>query len=257
MIFNDRNGVSFFQFPNLARFSGIEHAIFTRNCGYSEGPYRSLNVSFEVGDDQSNVAENRRVISRGIDNKTLVFAKQVHGTEILTFAKNKKNGLERARNTPQQGDAMVSDIPNKYLVMQIADCQSILMYDPARHVVANVHSGWRGSINNIIERTINVMEKNFGCTPSDIVAGVSPSIGPCCAEFTNYKNEIPNKFWAFKDGNDHFDFWSLSRDQLCNAGVLGDNIYVSKKCTKCNADLFFSYRSESITGRFAVVIGLM
>ena len=114
----------------------------------------------------------------------------------------------------------------------------------------------RHGINNIIGRTVNVMKKNFGGLPSDIVAGVSPSLGPCCAEFTNYKDEIPNKYWVYKDGNDHFDFWSLSCDQLCKAGVLLDNIYLSKKCTKCNTDLFFSYRRESITGRFAAVIGL-
>lgn len=256
MILRGKNGVSFFQFPNLARFSGIEHAIFTRNGGYSEGPYRSLNVSFEVGDAQNNVAENRCVISRCIKEKNLVFAKQVHGSEVLVFAKDSRISLERVLNISQQGDAMVTDIPQIFLVIQLADCQSILMYDPVRQVVANVHSGWRGSINNIIDRTIKEMKKNFGCSPSDIIAGVSPSIGPCCAEFSNYKNEIPQNFWKYKDGNHHFDFWSISFHQLCNAGVLPHNIFLSKLCTKCNPDQFYSYRHQAITGRFAAVIGL-
>ena len=166
MILNKRNGVAFFQFPNLARFSGIQHAIFTRNCGYSKGPYKSLNVSFEVGDNQSKVAENRRVISRCLDEKNLVFAKQVHGTGVLTFAKDKKNSSEKVINIPPPGDAMVTDIPNKYLVMQLADCQSILMYDHVRHVVANVHSGWRGSINHAypdVAHTLVQPRRSPGC----------------------------------------------------------------------------------------------
>jgi copper oxidase (laccase) domain-containing protein len=122
-------------------------------------------------------------------------------------------------------------------------------------VVANVHSGWRGSLKNIIGRTVNIMG-TLGVRPPDIIAGISPSLGPCCAEFMNYKQEIPKKFWVYKDGDDHFDFWSLSRDQLGNAGVLPENVCLSKMCTKCCTDLFYSYRGEKTTGRFAAVIGL-
>lgn len=123
-------------------------------------------------------------------------------------------------------------------------------------MVANVHSGWRGSIANIIGHTLDAMKKNFGSDPAHVVAGIGPSLGPCCAEFVNYKEEIPEPFWKYRNDRRHFDFWAVSRDQLCEAGVCAENIHISGLCTRCRTDLFFSYRAEGITGRFAAIIGL-
>jgi hypothetical protein len=274
-----RNGVSFLEFPNFARFSGIRHGVFTRNTGKSSGPFQSLNVSFGVGDDDHNVRENRSIISRCMEEKDLVFAEQVHGIRVMTFTKGGKasyvlnvdvsldgeyseipeekfGGFDSDSERELIGDALVTNIPKKFLVVQVADCQSILMHDPVRQVVANVHSGWRGSINNIIGRTIKAMEKNFGCISSDVIAGIGPSLGPCCAEFVNYEKEIPKAYWKYKDDMDHFDFWSVSCDQLCEAGVLIENVDISRLCTKCDTDRFFSFRGEGTTGRFAAIIGL-
>ncbi len=279
MITAHKNGVSFLKFPKLAQRSGIRHGIFTRNNGESIGSFRSLNVSFGVGDDHRNVIKNRKIISRCLEANTLVFADQVHGIRVVAFEKdkhtntvNKTDGYVAGDNSDifynrtgdfdseserrLQGDALVTNIHNTFLVIQVADCQSILLYDPGRHVVANVHSGWRGSINNIIGRTIGVMERRFDCAPGDIIAGIGPSLGPCCAEFVNYKDEIPKTFWKYKDDRDHFDFWSASQDQLGEAGVLTQNVDLSQLCTKCNPDRFFSFRGEGNTGRFAVIIGL-
>jgi len=251
-----RNGTSFFQFPNFARFSDIRHGIFTRKNGYSKTPYKSLNTSYSNGDDSRNVKLNRSVISKCFDGNQLVFARQVHGTKAEVFAKKSIQLNKRFPDVIPECDAMITDIKKRSLVIQVADCQSILMYDPVRQVVANVHSGWRSSIKNIIGQTISVMEKEFDSKPGNIVAGISPSLGPCCAEFINYKDEIPEEFWKYKDDSDHFDFWVISSDQLCDAGVLKENIYLSGICTRCNTDLFFSFRGEGTTGRFATVIGL-
>ncbi|MBU0697898.1 MAG: polyphenol oxidase family protein [Proteobacteria bacterium] len=279
MILKHVNGVSFFQFPKLAGLADIRHAIFTRHSGDSKGSFRSLNVSYGVGDDRRNVGKNRGIISRCIGEEELVFINQVHGTCVLIFAKENKDGIPvAADHWPQdslgkiqhrqdggdepdsgrrlRGDAMVTDIQNKFLAMQVADCQSVLMYDPVRQVIANVHSGWRGSINNIIGRTVKVMEQHFDCCSRDIIAGISPSLGPCCAQFINYQKEIPAAYWTYKDARDHFDFWSVSCDQLCDAGVLAENLDLSRMCTRCDTDIFFSFRGEGTTGRFAAVIGL-
>lgn len=279
MIVKQKNGVSFLEFPKLAGLSGIQHGVFTRKNGKSKGPFRSLNVSFGVGDNDQTVLENRKIISRCFNDNDLVFLDQVHGTRILVFSKkhhfNKVldtadyfkgecsktlsaqtdiDGIESERRF--EADAIVTDIPGKLLVIQVADCQSVLIYDPIQEVAANVHSGWRGSINNIISCTLKVMENSFGCRSRDIVAGIGPSLGPCCAEFVNYKKEIPEAFWKYKNDTHHFDFWSISRDQLCEAGVLLENVDLSRICTKCDSSRFFSFRGEGTTGRFAAVIGL-
>jgi YfiH family protein len=251
-----RNGTSFFQFPNLSRFSDIRHGIFTRKNGYSKTPYKSLNTSYSNGDDSRNVKLNRLAISKCFNGNELVFARQVHGTRAEVFANKNMPLKNKFPDEIPECDAMITDIKKRSLVIQVADCQSILMYDPVLQVIASVHSGWRGSIKNIIGRTISVMEKEFDSKPGNIVTGISPSLGPCCAEFVNYKDEIPEELWKYKDDSDHFDFWAISSDQLCNAGVLKKNIYLSEMCTRCNTDLFFSFRGEGTTGRFAAVIGL-
>jgi YfiH family protein len=255
LILKKINSVSFYQFPNLSGFSDLWHGVFTRNSGYSKGAFRSLNISFGVGDDEINVELNRETISQCVPGKEIVYLKQVHGTDILTFSQSDR-GADEEKERPYVADGMITDIPGKFLLTQVADCQSVLLYDPVRRVVANVHSGWRGSIKNIIGRTIQIMKNAFSCTASHIVAGIGPSLGPCCAEFIHYRNEIPSRFWSYKKGADHFDFWSISRDQLGESGVVPNNIYSSNMCTKCNPDVFFSYRGENTTGRFAAVIGL-
>jgi hypothetical protein len=279
MIITHKNGVSFLEFKKLANLPGIRHGIFTRNTGVSSDPFRSLNISFGVGDDDRNVRRNREIISKCLNEENLVFADQVHGSRIVVFPKGKKKvmifdsdgcgdvepseilsrriGVSNPDSEHKYvGDALVTNIRKKILVIQVADCQSVIMYDPVQQVVANVHSGWRGSVNDIIGLTIKVMKKSFGCFARDIVAGIGASLGPCCAEFVNYEKEIPKRYWKYKDDNNHFDFWSLSCDQLCQAGVLMDNVNLSRLCTKCDPGRFFSFRGEGATGRFASVIGL-
>ena len=279
MILNQENGVSFLEFPKLKGFSGILHGIFTRANGISKRPYKSLNVAIGIGDDDRAVLENRKIISRCVNSKDLIFLNQVHGRRIAIFAnenhsyqiigaedclrKEYSNNSDHCRDNPGfeserriEADAMITNIPRKFLVIQTADCQSILIYDPIQHVAANVHSGWRGSINNIIGHTVMVMKQSFGCRAQDMTAGIGPSLGPCCAEFVHYKKEIPKAFWKYKHKANHFDFWSISRDQLCEKGVLPENVDVSRICTKCDPNRFFSFRGEGKTGRFANLIGL-
>ena len=279
MIVNRENGVVFLEFPKLKGFSGILHGIFTRENGLSKGPYKSLNIAFGIGDDDRNVLENRKIISRCIKSKDLVFLNQVHGKNIAILSKehyscqaidadgriekdrsvsldHRLKNLSSDSGSRLEADAVITNIPKKNLVIQTADCQSVLIYDPIQHVAANIHSGWRGSINNIIGHTVTVMKKSFGCRAQDMIAGIGPSLGPCCAEFVHYKTEIPKIFWKYKHKVNHFDFWSISRDQLCEKGVLRENVDVSRICTKCDTNRFFSFRGEGKTGRFANLIGL-
>lgn len=248
MILKEKNGLSFFQFPNLAECSGIRHGIFTRSGGCSKGPFQSLNVSFGIGDEEEAIHRNRLLISKCMDDRKLVFINQVHGTEVLE--------IRHSEFEMRNADAMITDVRDIIPVIQVGDCQAVLLCDPEKHVVANVHSGWRGSISNIIGHTVSAMRTGMGCNPRHMLAGIGPSLGPCCAEFINYKREIPEKFWKYKDESNHFDFWKISTDQLCEAGVPMENICSGGLCSKCSTDLFFSYRGERITGRFAAIIGL-
>jgi YfiH family protein len=249
-------GLTCLRFQGLEDFKTVSHAVFTRKGGLSSGAYGSLNSSFGVGDDPERVKDNRRLIQKSLRAGQLVFCRQVHGTDVRIVSASPVDRAPKGWGTRPVADALVTNEPGQFLVIQVADCQPVMVYDPVRKVVANIHSGWRGSIRNVIGRTVQIMTQTFGSEEKDLLAGIGPSLGPCCSEFVNYRSEIPRPFWVYKTKNKHFDFWALSRDQLLTAGLVREHIYSSNLCTRCRTDLFYSYRGEGTTGRFAAVIGL-
>lgn len=243
--------IDIFQFKLFQEFSGLSHGIFSRTGGVSQGAFGSLNVGLNSGDDPSAVAENRQRMLGKMGTDQAVFLHQVHGADIHVFKE------EDISQTPITADGVVTARAGISLVIQVADCQAILLFDPHKQVIANVHSGWRGSVHNILGNCLNVMIQEFRCRPQDILAGISPSLGPCCGEFVNYQKEIPKELWGYKEADrPYFDFWKISRDQLTAQGVKKENIELMEICTRCRADLFYSYRQEHITGRFAASIAL-
>jgi len=248
--------VPYYQFANMADQPGLVHGIFTRQGGQSRAPFNFLNVGLGIGDQPDVVAVNRRRVAACLGVERLVFTHQVHGDDILTVKGGDHPGQAGALHEKQTADAMITDATGICLAIQVADCQAVVVYDPDRAVVANIHSGWRGSIVNIIGRTVQTMIVEFGCNPGHLLAGVSPSLGPCCAEFVNFVQEIPKEFWPYQISKDHFDFWAMSRDQLIQAGVPKKSIEISGWCTRCHPEQFFSYRAEQDTGRFVVAAGL-
>jgi len=256
MILNQKNGFLYFTFEKLAGFDKVRHAVFARANGFSRENFASLNLSYSVGDDESHVNENRKSIGRVLGGNGVVFAHQIHQADILIIDDNIRKKAAASNHEILTADGLVTQIPDTFIGVKLADCQSVMMYDPVKKIAANIHSGWRGSIQNIIGRCIESMRKHFDTNPTDIVAGISPSLGPCCAEFKNFEKEIPRQFWKYKDSRHHFDFWAVSRDQLVSSGVRPENIETADICTKCNSHLFFSYRKLKSSGRFAAVIGL-
>ena len=116
-------------------------------------------------------------------------------------------------------DALITDLSGVGLMIQQADCQAVLLFDPVKEVIAAVHCGWRGSVQGILGRVIAVMVENYGTAPADLQAVISPSLGPCCAEFVNYRQELPAEFQQFMVRDNYFDFWQISRYQLISAGM--------------------------------------
>jgi polyphenol oxidase len=208
-----------------------------------------------AGDDAAHVAVNRRRVSAQFDAMVPVYLRQVHSRNVAVLEDGAAAGGADPF-LPGEADAVVTDRPGRLLTILVADCQAVMLYDPVRSVIANIHSGWRGSVANIIGRTVAVMKERFACRPADVLAGIGPSLGPCCAEFINFRREIPDSLWSYQVSENHFDFWALSRDQLIDAGLRPPHIEVGGICTRCRNDLFFSYRAAKVTGRMAAVIGL-
>ena len=243
-----------FRFGSLGRIPGLTHAVTSRLGGVSRAPFDGLNTSLGVGDDPAAVNANRgwlRQVTGGIH----VYTRQNHGTAIRVIRPRSLPPGETVVTVPEEADALITDAPGVRLLIQTADCQAVMLADPCRRVVANVHCGWRGSVADIIGKTVERMVAEFGCRAVDMVAVIGPSLGPCCAEFVNYEQEIPRPLWPFRVGPHHFDFWAISRHQLVRTGLAANNVACAEICTRCNPHLFFSYRNARQTGRFAALIG--
>ncbi len=248
-----REKIIYFRYPNLFLNPQLVHGVFTRHGGCSEAPYHSLNTSYTVGDPPDNVTANHHTIKETIGANRLIFMNQSHGTDILVLRKGQYTLFE---NIPS-ADAIITNVPFFALMVQLADCQGVIIFDPKKNVVANVHCGWRGNVQNILERVVIRMKKDFGCIESHLLAGISPSLGPCCAEFVSHKEIFPDAFKRFMVRENYFDLWAISRWQLESAGLRGGNIEIAGICTRCGADLFYSYRGEGKTGRFGAVAMLI
>jgi hypothetical protein len=216
----------------------------------SSPPFDQLNVSYGVEDDAQAVAANRQRIRQTLAVDVLISGRQVHGDRVAVIDSKPASDVEIAGC-----DAFITNVPGVGLLIQQADCQAVMLFDQERQVVANIHCGWRGSVAGIIPTTIAAMREKFGTDPARLLAAISPALGPCCAEFVNYRQELPESFHAFQVRPHYFDFRAISRSQLEQAGVEPENITAAAVCTVCDPD-WFSYRRDRQTGRFCSVIGV-
>ncbi len=239
----------YYQFPQLSLDLHLTHGIFTRQGGVSTPPFDSLNISLSVKDRQKDVLSNIKMIKDAIGAKDLIHTNQVHGHDILVLRQN-----HFANSSPSLSvDAMITNIPGIALLVKQADCQGIILYDPEKQVVANVHCGWRGNVQDILGRVVARMKKEFASNASNLKAAIGPSLGPCCAEFVTYRDIFPVEFKRFMVNEHNFDLWEASCWQLKNSGLRPENIEIARICTSCRTDHFYSYRSEGNTGRFGTV----
>jgi len=237
-------------FAAFSQCPALSHGIFNRHGGVSPAPYDSLNVSHGVDDDPQRVKKNRERIKQSLGVDVLVSGRQVHGSQVQVIAEKPVADVEIAGC-----DAFISNVAGVGLLIQQADCQAVMLFDPHRRVAANIHCGWRGSVSNIIATTIRVMAEEFATEPAHLLAAISPSLGPCCAEFVNFQQELPDHFHPFQVKPSYFDFRAISRRQLEETGVKPANISATTICTVCDPN-WFSYRREKKTGRFCSVIGV-
>ena len=203
------NEVPYLQFPEMWRHDQLVHAVFTRQGGVSKAPYDTLNASYMTGDKPECVSSNLQIIKEAIGANELVFMNQMHGKEILALRGERFEAL----GDPVDADAMITDQPQVALMVKQADCQAVLLFDPIKDVVANVHCGWRGNVHNILGSVVGRMNSEFGCRSADLLAAIGPSLGPCCAEFVNYEQEFPEGFGGL---------WSVRGILICGRSAAGN-----------------------------------
>ena len=265
MISVRKNELTVLEFDNLSRFPEICHFSSTRTGGCSSGNYSSLNLGFNSGDAPQDVTANRKTLctALGINPGTIVFPKQTHTATIKMITSCFNELDERAQKQfLNETDAVVTDLKGVCVAIKTADCVPILLFDSKQKVVAAVHAGWRGTVQNIVKETIQLMAEKYGSSPSDLWAGIGPSISPEIYEvgeevWSQFASEFYQATYPSKADKRLLDLWSANYHQLVNAGVPSEQIEAARICTYSNPDQFFSARRDGLkTGRMATGIML-
>ena len=261
---NTGGRLNLFKFDILSHEPDLVHFVTTRYGGVSLPPYNSLNLGLHTADEQTRVLENRTLLAAetGIAPDRFLYASQVHSGDVKVI--DEEAVAKGILTQNPQTDATITDLPGICLMVMVADCVPVLLFDPVKRVSAVVHAGWRGTIHHITSNTVAKMMDHFGCNPGDILAGIGPSIGPCCYEVGEEVKAVVQERFGTTDrylvlqphsAKPHFDLWFANHKQLTDNGVKAEHIETSRLCTKCNQQLFYSSRADKgITGRFAAGI---
>jgi polyphenol oxidase len=187
----------------------------------------------------------------------MVEAQQIHGAQTAVV------GPRDAGRIIPGVDALLTDSPDVWVAVHTADCVAVLLLDPARPAVAAVHAGWRGVAAGVIPSAVAGLREAFGTDPARCVAALGPAIGPCCYEVDGPVAGAmegapwwPNASEPGAPGKWYLDLREAIRAQLIAAGVPPRHVDAIPGCTRCQPDLYFSYRRERATGRMAACVAL-
>ena len=250
-IFDEKtvDGVPYLSYPILESTGMVKHGFSTRLGGVSTGHCATMNISTTRGDDPKAVEENRRRIAKAIGVKTedLTYTNQTHTTNVAVV-----EAKDRGRRF-METDGMVTNVPGICLVTFYADCVPLFFVDPVHRAIGLSHSGWRGTVNKMGKVTVELMQKEYGPDPSQVVAAIGPSICRDCYEVSEDVIEEfragfdealwPDLFCRKENGKYQLDLWRANQAVLAEAGVCKENTAVTNLCTHCNPEILFSHRS--------------
>lgn len=253
-----KDGVEYLQFRRLLEYKDII------NHAYSLGidkNYRTAKANKQKldGITYQKAIEDYTNLCQAIDSKPehLIKTNQDH-TDEVKVVKEKINLKEPDFNLEQYAktDGLITNQKGMLLATTNADCILLLFFDPVKKVIANTHSGWRGTLQRISIKTVKKMKKEFGCQPEDILCCICPSIRKCHFEVDK---EVKDRFEKEFDDIDNIDEvieetkpnqkWNIDTVKinqilLKKEGLKPKNIIDSKICSVCHSNLVHSYRVE-------------
>ena len=248
----NKNGMNYLQFRILNDL-GIKHAYSLKTEG--------INFRHSGGDLVTERNSYKRLCDAvGLDVINVTKPKQKHT--------NKIKRVDKVYLPEEIGeiDGLITNKQNLVLATTNADCILYLLYDRKNNAIANVHSGWKGSYQRIIENAIDEMINEFGTNPKDLIVCICPSIRKCCFEVGldvrdmfyekfSFLEDI-NKFIlnGFEENKFYIDTVGINNCLLVQKGVRKENIYDSGICSMCHDDMIHSYRSEGKEFKLATAI---
>jgi YfiH family protein len=249
------------QFPHL--MAGIT----SKNGGYSEGEFKSLNLGFHVGDVLKDVRLNRSEISTRLEFPldSWIGAEQTHNDTILKVTRaDRGKGAECYDDSLKDTDGFYTDEKGILLTLCYADCVPLFFIAPERGVIGVAHAGWKGTVKQIAKKMVELWQTE-GIAPEQIFAVIGPSICEKCyivdkrvIDFVQKVLEDVEKkpYNLINEGQYSLDLREVNRLLLLKAGIPEQQILVTGYCSSCDREHFFSHRRDhGRTGRMLSFIG--
>ena len=230
--------------PDWPAPPNVRALITTRSGGVSVGPYASMNPADHVGDEPQAVAQNRALLRAALPSEPF-WLKQIHSDIVAEVPVG-----------PMEADACIARVAKQVCVVLTADCLPVLFCAADGSVVAAAHAGWRGLCAGVLERTVAAM----GVPGQQVLAYLGPAIGPGAFEvgpevreaFMAQDDAATAAFAPHANGKYLADLYLLARQRLARLGVT--QVSGGGDCTYSDADRFFSYRRDGVTGRMASLV---
>ena len=253
----EKNHVPYIQFKNLSATGIVKHGFSTRKGGVSTGIFSSMNLNFKRGDDPDAVMENYRRMAAALNMRVedMVLSDQTHTTNVRVITEEDRGkGILRPQDYSDV-DGMITNVPGIVLVTSYADCVPLYFVDPVRKAIGLSHSGWKGTVGHIGQKTVWKMHEVYGSEPKDIVAAIGPSICQSCYEVSDdvaeafrvnfTADEAADILLDKGNGKYQLDLWKANWYVLTDAGILPEHLSVTDLCTACHPDLLWSHRKTN------------
>lgn len=253
----EKNHVPYIQFKNLSATGIVKHGFSTRKGGVSTGIFSSMNLNFKRGDDSDAVMENYRRMAAALNMRVedMVLSDQTHTTNVRVITEEDRGkGILKPQDYSDV-DGMITNVPGIVLVTSYADCVPLYFVDPVRKAIGLSHSGWKGTVGHIGQKTVWKMHEVYGSEPKDIVAAIGPSICQSCYEVSDdvaeafranfTADEAADILLDKGNGKYQLDLWKANWYVLTDAGILPEHLSVTDLCTACHPDLLWSHRKTN------------
>jgi polyphenol oxidase len=236
--------------PDWPAPPAVRAAFTLRAGGVSAAPYDSLNVGAHVGDAPASVAENRRRVRERLSlPDEPAWLEQVHGTDVIELA---------AEAPRRPADAVITRLPRRVCVVQVADCMPVLFAARDASAVGIAHAGWRGLAAGVLEATVS----RLGVPPARLMVWLGPAIsaqhfevgGEVREAFVAQDAGAAAAFAANARGRWQCDLATLARRRLATLGIA--TVAGGAWCTYADRGRFFSFRRDGQCGRMAALIWL-
>ncbi|OGC84376.1 MAG: hypothetical protein A2W07_08095 [candidate division Zixibacteria bacterium RBG_16_43_9] len=240
IIVEEKKELKYLKFSPLEKFGFIRHGFI---LGEKDG----------TGINSSDIPELISIASGIPEEKfRVVIPKQVHQVQVLSFKEKMQEKIIQ-----MEGDALLTDQDNLFLIIQVADCLPVFLADPVTEIVGLAHIGWRGALSGIAEEVIQKSKINFKSKPADLNLVLGPSIGKCCYKISGSLAVLFDEKYVDKRGTKNYlDLGHFVKDEFLKAGVKEENIFVSGECTFCGDQRYQSYRKDKEkAGRMIAFIG--